>query len=245
MILNINKPLFFTSFDVVAYIRRITNIKKVGHAGTLDPMATGVLVVAAGRDSTKQIRHIMSGQKEYVAEIILGVETNSLDRDGQVISTQPVPPLTKEQVDNAVQQFIGELQQIPPMFSAIHHQGARLYKLAREGQVIDLPPRHVTVDEIEVLSYPKNCGKGDVTALGCETTITTTANNQPQRLTIRVYCQSGVYVRSLARDIGQTLGTVAFLSSLVRTQVGEYRIEDSLSLEEFYKIQAKPPNRSI
>lgn len=211
MILNINKPLGLTSFDVVAYVRRATGEKKVGHAGTLDPMATGVLVVAVGRESTKQIDQLMSGEKEYLAEIILGAETDSLDRDGLLIKTAQVPPLTKAQIDAAVEFFVGTIAQVPPSFSAIHVQGERAYDLARAGKPVNIPPRIVTINKIEVLNYP------------------ITLSPFPQ-LTIKVTCEKGVYIRSLARDIGQKLGTVAFLKSLVRTKVGTYRIEDSISL---------------
>jgi len=251
MILNINKPLGLTSFDVVACVRKALGEKKVGHAGTLDPMATGVLVVAVGREFTKQIDQLMSGEKEYIAEIILGATTDSLDRDGQVTQTAPVSELTKEQIDASVQSFIGTIAQIPPSFSAIHHKGERAYKLARAGNPVVLPPRIVTINKIEILAYPVrpsertmeelvlSSGQGNCPALRLRSVnegrgvLPEEAFDDFPQLTIKVTCEKGVYIRSLARDIGEALGTVAFLKSLVRTKVGDYRIEESLELEKF------------
>jgi len=229
MILNINKPLGLTSFDVVAAVRKATGIKKVGHAGTLDPMATGVLIVAVGRESTKKIDQLMAGEKEYVADIILGAETDSLDRDGVIMSTPPVPALSKERIDTVVQRFVGTIEQIPPMFSAVHYQGQRLYQLARKGKTVLVPPRIVTIHAIDILTYPESNHVG--------------AGSQPAQtpspfhhFTIRVTCEKGVYIRSLARDIGNALGTVAFLKGLVRTRIGDYHLENSLQLTSIPKI---------
>jgi tRNA pseudouridine55 synthase len=213
MFLNINKPLGLTSFDVVSRVRRMTGEKRVGHAGTLDPMATGVLLVAVGREFTKRISELMDLDKEYVAEIVLGAETDSLDRDGRLMDTIPVPPLTRAQIDSAVHRFVGQIEQIPPVFSAIHHQGKRLYELARANVDVKPAPRIVEIDAIEVVDYPDS----EKQALF-------------PHLKIKVTCQKGVYIRSLARDIGHALGTTAFLSALVRTRIGEWRVEDAMPI---------------
>ncbi|MFA5929164.1 MAG: tRNA pseudouridine(55) synthase TruB [Candidatus Margulisiibacteriota bacterium] len=214
MILNINKPLGMTSYDVVAFVKRLTGEKKVGHAGTLDPMASGVLLVAVGRESTKQIDQLMSGYKEYVAEVILGVETDTLDREGQIIDSKPVPDLTPEQIDKALLKFIGTTLQYPPIYSAVHHHGERAYDLARQGKEVKLAPRYITIMKIEVLKYPHEDQGAEL-----------------PKLTIRVTCEKGTYIRSLAKDIGSELGTCAFLGALVRTKIGAYHVETSSSLE--------------
>ena len=214
MILNINKPLGLTSYDVVAYVKRITGEQKVGHAGTLDPMATGVLLVAVGRPSTRRISEFMDQNKEYEADVILGAETDTLDREGPLLQTLPVPPLSRSAIDVLLATFIGNIDQIPPMYSAVHYKGKRAYEIAREGKTIFLPPRRVEIKKIDVLAYPDF------------------ENGNPfPHLTLRILCEKGVYIRSLARDIGEAWGTVAFLGSLERTRIGSYTSAEGLALE--------------
>ncbi len=234
-ILAIYKPKGWTSFDVVAKIRKLTGVKKVGHAGTLDPLATGVLIVAIGREATKQISQIMHQEKEYVAKIKLGETSSTDDEEGAIFS----PParggeersahsaesaegvgekfkaqkykITKAQLQLLIKKFIGEISQVPPAYSAIKINGQRAYDLARKGKEVKLKARQVTVKEIELISY------------------------RWPYLKIRVVCGSGTYIRSLARDIGRELGTGAYLAELERTRIGEYRVEDAIMVEEIEK----------
>jgi len=215
MILNINKPLGLTSFDVVNYIKKSTSIKKVGHAGTLDPMATGVLIVGVGRDSTKKLHFITSEGKEYIADIVLGAETDTLDREGKILKiNNKNKRLTLKELLEVVKSFEGEIEQFPPLFSAIHYKGKRLYKIAASNsqEKIKIPSRIVNIKKIELISHSLE------------------APLFP-KIKIKVTCSKGTYIRSLARDIGDALKTKAFLGSLVRTKVGNYKLEDSLSLE--------------
>lgn len=219
MILAIDKPAGITSHDVVNRVRRIYNEKRVGHAGTLDPFATGILIIMVGRESTKKSAELMGQDKEYVATLKLGYTSDSYDRDGEIVEFHPasqashpsrgelsVPSL--ENVKDVIQKYIGEIDQIPPMHSAIKINGQKLYKLARQGKTIDRPPRQVRIEEIEVLEY------------------------QYPLLTIRVACGSGTYIRSLARDIGEDLQTGAYLEELRRTKSGEYTEKDLVTLEK-------------
>jgi len=208
VIISINKPVGPTSFDIVARVRKITGVKKVGHAGTLDPLASGVLVLAIGRDDTKRINSIVEKEKEYIAEIKLG-ETSSTDDDEGEKTFISDKVSTLEEVSSILNKFIGEISQVPPQFSAIKIKGKRAYKSARAGEKVEMIARIVLIKEIELLEYDYPLIK------------------------IRVVTGPGVYIRSLARDIGQELGTGAYMLGLIRTRVGEYAIDHALTLEEF------------
>jgi tRNA pseudouridine55 synthase len=208
MVVPIHKPAGITSHDVVYRVRKITGIKKVGHAGTLDPFATGVLVILIGRESTKRSDELMAGAKEYVAKLKLGSVSDTYDIDGDIDAISDRVP-TKEELEAAVSKYQGEIEQTPPKFSAKKINGKKLYEYARKGQDIEIPSVKVTIDEIELEDY-----------------------RYPYAV-IRVKCQKGVYIRSIGHDIGQDLGVGAYLESLLRTQVGEHTIENALTLEEF------------
>ena len=218
--LNINKPRGLTSYDVVRHAKKALKTKKIGHAGNLDPDATGVLVLGVGT-ATRFLSLVMDLPKEYIAEIQLGVLTDTLDAVGQVLDRKPVPPLSREQVEAVLQQFKGEIEQIPPSFSAIKIEGKRLYELAREGILVTPKPKRVTIYAIELLEM------------------------EPDRLKIRVYASKGTYVRSLARDIGLKLGTYGIVHSLVRTRVGHFRLEDSVDLDQNLAQHLIPTDKGL
>jgi len=205
-IVNVWKPIGWTSFDVVKKIRGSVKPSKVGHAGTLDPFAEGVLVICIGR-MTKKVESLMDHEKEYVATIQLGAETDTLDTEGKVIKEAKITPLSNKKIESLLSTFLGESDQIPPMYSALKVNGKRLYELAREGKVIERKPRKITITEIELL------------------------DNNKDSLKIRVKCGRGTYIRVLASDIANAMNTVGFLKSLVRTQVGDFKQEDSIPVE--------------
>jgi tRNA pseudouridine55 synthase len=208
-VLNIDKPAGWTSFDVVKKIRNLTRVKKVGHAGTLDPFATGVLIVCTG-PATKKINSLVDTSKEYVGEIHLGIETDTMDPTGRVTAENEISEIPgREKIIAVLEEFTGTITQIPPMYSALKVKGKRLYKYAREGKTVERKPREVTIFEMELLSY------------------------EFPFLRIRVVCSKGTYIRVLADDIGRKLGTGGYLRKLRRTRVGDYRIEESLNLAEF------------
>jgi len=207
-ILNINKPKGWTSFDVVKKIRNLIGIRKVGHSGSLDPFATGVLLVCTGR-ATKRVPELMRLTKEYIGEIWLGIITDTLDETGKIIDQKPVNVLTLEAVTRVCNQFCGEIDQIPPMFSALKVNGVRLYRLARKGQTIKVNPRRVTIHSLDILSF-----------------------NSPM-LKIKVVCSKGTYIRALARDIGNTLKCGGHLKTLCRTKIGDFSIANAWSIQEF------------
>lgn len=213
-ILYIDKPLRFTSFDVVNKIRytlcRTLKVRKlkVGHAGTLDPMATGVMIVCTGR-STKQIEEFQYHDKEYVATLRLGATTPSYDLEKEINAYYPTEHITREKVEEVLQQFRGTIEQIPPSFSAIKIGGVRAYEMARKGRDVELKPKTLVIDEIELLDY-----------------------SMPY-ITIRVVCSKGTYIRALARDIGQALQSGAHLTALKRTRIGDVTLDKCLSLEDF------------
>ncbi|RMF63208.1 MAG: tRNA pseudouridine(55) synthase TruB [Calditrichaeota bacterium] len=216
-ILTIDKPEGWTSFDVVKKVRSLLRVKKVGHAGTLDPFATGVLVVCTGR-ATKRVSALMGLDKEYVACLELGKETDTFDVTGKIVRRGDPGDVTAEKLQRVCADFRGEIEQIPPMFSAVKVGGKRLYKLARKGQVVERRPRRVVVHELELLHFENPFA------------------------TIRVVCSKGTYIRTLAHDIGRRLGCGAYLKSLTRTRVGSFRLENALTVEELAE-QAK--NRSV
>lgn len=213
-ILAFDKPYRWTSFDVVGKIRwllcRKIGIKKlkVGHAGTLDPLATGVLVVCTGK-ATKRIDEFQFGIKEYVATLRLGATTPSFDLEKEIDATYPTDHITRELVETTLQRFKGTIEQIPPSFSACKVDGKRAYEIARKGGEVELKPKTLVIDEIELL----DCSLPDIT--------------------IRVVCSKGTYIRALARDIGQALDSGAHLTALRRTRVGDIRVENCMDPQKF------------
>lgn len=215
--LNINKPAGLTSHDVVARVRRLAGRGvKVGHAGTLDPAATGVLPVALGH-ATRLIEHLADARKGYLGHLRLGVVTATDDAEGEVLAETPVPALTDAQVEAAVAPLRGEILQVPPMYSALHHQGRRLYELARAGQTVELAPRPVVVHSL------------------------TWAWDGPDTLRLEVVCGKGTYIRSLARDIGAALGCGAHLAALRRTFVGPFGLDTAVALDALLAEPARLP----
>jgi tRNA pseudouridine55 synthase len=204
--LNIDKPAGLTSHDVVARVRRIARQKRVGHAGTLDPAATGVLVVALGA-ATRLIEYVQDATtKRYRAVVQLGVTTTTDDAEGEMVVTAPIPPLDSTTLEAALARFRGSIMQVPPMFSALHHEGRRLHELAREGIVVERAARPVTIERLDLLAW------------------------EAPLLTIDIMCSKGTYIRSLARDLGAALGCGAHLKALRRTAVGTFLIEDATPL---------------
>ena len=210
MIININKPAGWTSFDVVKKVRGIIKEKKVGHAGTLDPFAEGVLVLGTGPD-TKKLTDITTASKIYRAELTLGKATDTQDRDGKISAEAPVPELTRETIDAVLASFVGTQEQIPPMYSAKQVNGQRLYKLARKNKTVERDPVTITIDQISLLDYTEPV------------------------ITFEVTCSKGTYVRVLGADIAAKLGTVGHLTALVRTSVGSYHIANATTIEELSK----------
>lgn len=212
----INKPYRMSSFGALAYVRtrlsKRLHVKrlKTGHAGTLDPLATGVLILCTGK-ATKRIEELQYATKEYTATLQLGATTASYDREHTVNMTYPTRHITCELIEQTLKQFVGEIQQIPPEYSACNIDGHRAYKMARRGEKVELKPKTLVIDEIELTNF-------DVATM---------------QMSIRVVCGKGTYIRALARDIGEALGSGAFLTALCRTRVGDVHIEDCLTLEEF------------
>ena len=211
VILNINKPRDWTSFDVVKKIRNLTRIKKVGHAGTLDPFATGVLLVALGR-GTRKISSLMDLEKEYIGTIELGIATDTCDVTGKIIQQKSTVEVTPTAVREVLAEFTGEIEQIPPAFSALKVNGVRAYKLARQGVEVRLKARRVRIHSLELIE--------------CDIPL----------ITIKVCCSKGTYIRALARDIGIRLKTGASLKELVRSRIGNFRIDDALTIEDFERM---------
>lgn len=213
MIIPINKPAGITSHTVVNKLRKHYGIKKIGHAGTLDPFATGVLILLVGRESTKRSQELMKQDKIYRTKLKLGYISDTYDNDGVVeeYNIQKVP--TKAEIDQIIASFIGDISQIPPMYSAIKINGKKMYELARKGQTIDIPPRLVNIYDITVLDY-----------------------TYPY-LILDISCSSGTYIRSLGYDIGIKLETGAYLETLERRQSGEYNIENCYNLDNLPELK--------
>lgn len=221
-ILNIDKPAGMTSHDVVAHVRRLSGTKRVGHAGTLDPLATGVLVVCLGQ-ATRVAEYLMASDKVYRAQIRLGVSTDTHDAEGEVTATTEVDVREKD-VRKALASFIGSIQQVPPMYSALKHKGIPLYRLARQGITVEREPRSVEIHNVELLDcFDKAQYKWSPPLL---------RQAQYKLLTIRVECSPGTYIRALARDLGQKLGCGAHLQSLTRLASGHFTLEKAVSLDE-------------
>ncbi len=205
--LNLNKPQGWTSRDAVNVVQKLVRPTKAGHAGTLDPLATGVLVVAVGR-ATRLIEYAQRGAKRYLAEFLLGRASDTEDIEGEVVVLDDPPRPTRREIEAAIPNFLGEIPQRPPAYSAIKVKGKRAYKLARSGEAVTLPARNVRIDEIRIADY-----------------------DYP-KLQLEVACGSGTYIRSLGRDLAVSLGTGAVMSSLVRTAVGPFALEDAISADE-------------
>ena len=221
-ILYIDKPLGWTSFDAVKRLRsaltRRLGVKKlkVGHAGTLDPLATGVMIVTTGR-ATKQIESLQAGVKEYVATLRLGATTPSFDLETEIDATFPTAHITRELAEEALSRFRGEISQVPPAFSAVKVDGHRAYLMARKGREVELKPKTLVIDSLELLDFA------------------------PEQITIRVVCSKGTYIRALARDIGEALGSGAHLTALRRTRVGSVGIENCLDIDSAVDLVKTAP----
>lgn len=207
--LNINKPPGMTSHDVVAKIRRGLKIKKVGHAGTLDPLATGVLVVCLGM-ATRLSEYVMDSTKRYRARVHLGVTTDTYDAEGEILLQRDCTHITQANVEQALAVFTGEIEQIPPMYSAIKQGGRKLYELARAGETVEREARRVRIDALTV---------GEWT---------------PPYFTLDVTCSAGTYIRSLAYDLGEALGVGAHLAGLIRVASGRFALEDAITLDDLF-----------
>ncbi|MBR7031689.1 MAG: tRNA pseudouridine(55) synthase TruB [Prevotella sp.] len=212
----INKPYRMSSFGALAHIRYLVSKRihvkrvKMGHAGTLDPLATGVLILCTGK-ATKQIEQLQLHTKEYTATLQLGATTPSYDMEHEVDATYPTAHITRELIEQTLPQFVGDIMQVPPLFSAVMVDGHRAYKMARKGQEVELAAKPVRIDELELTAF----------------------DAEKMQMSIRVVCGKGTYIRSLARDIGEALGSGAYLTALCRTRVGDVRIEECLTFDDF------------
>ncbi|HEV8285744.1 MAG TPA: tRNA pseudouridine(55) synthase TruB [Chitinophagaceae bacterium] len=209
-VLLINKPLYWTSFDAVRKIRNLIGIKKVGHAGTLDPLATGLLIICTGR-FTKKINEYMAKEKEYTGSFTLGATTPTYDLESKPENFKSIENISGEKIKLATQKFVGEIFQIPPAHSAIKLEGRRVYELARKGKEVKLEPRKIFIKEFDITKI------------------------ELPIVHFRVVCSTGTYIRSLANDFGEALGCGAYLSSLCRTRIGEFKLEEALTIDEFEK----------
>jgi tRNA pseudouridine55 synthase len=204
-LLNLIKPPGWTSRDVVNRVQRISGGAKVGHAGTLDPLATGVLIVCVG-PATRLIEYVQRMSKRYRGSFLLGRTSDTEDIEGQIVEIESAPQPTEDQIRTILPRFVGEIEQVPPAFSALKVQGRRAYALARSGQSVDLAARRIVIHELRLLHY-----------------------DYPEFI-IEIACGSGTYVRSLGRDLAQALGTGAVMSALVRTAIGGFRLDDAVDL---------------
>ena len=212
----INKPYRMTSFGALAHIRYVLSKRlgvkrvKIGHAGTLDPLATGVLILCTGK-ATKQIERLQLHTKEYTATLQLGATTPSFDLEHEVDATYPTAHITRELIEQTLPQFVGDIKQVPPVYSACMVAGDRAYELARKGHDVELAPKDIHIDDIQLVSF----------------------DPETMQLSIRVVCGKGTYIRSLARDIGEALGSGAHLTALCRTRVGDVSLDDCLTFDDF------------
>lgn len=206
-VLLINKPLRWTSFDAVRKIRNLIKIKKVGHAGTLDPLATGLLIICTGK-FTKKINEYMAQEKEYTGTFTLGATTPTYDLESEPENFKPFEDVSIDTIKKTTSEFMGEILQVPPAHSAIKVEGKRVYKLARQGKEVKLEPRKITIKEFEI----------SVVALPV--------------VHFRIVCTTGTYIRSIANDFGKALGCGAYLSSLCRTRIGEYLLKNAMTVED-------------
>ena len=211
-ILLLDKPLSWTSFDLVKKVRNSLRIKKIGHAGTLDPLATGLLILCTGK-FTKKIEEIQAQEKEYTGTITIGSTTPSFDLETEIDSTCDIAHITEAQIQEAAQSFIGVIAQTPPIYSAVKVNGERAYKLARRGEEAEIKAKNIEIKTFEItrIALPE--------------------------VDFKVTCSKGTYIRSLARDFGLKLGCGAHLTKLVRTRIGQYKLEDALSVEDIMRIK--------
>ena len=208
-IIVINKPKNYTSHDVVAKVRKILNVKKVGHTGTLDPNATGVLPLLIG-NGTKLSKYLINHDKEYEVILKLGIKTDTADGEGKIVESQDVENLSEEKVKEALLSVVGQQQQLPPMYSAIKVKGKKLYEYARNGQTIEVEPRNIEIYNVELLNISK----------------------EKNEIYFKVSCSKGTYIRSLCEDIANKLQTVGYMKGLNRTKVGIFNIENSITIQE-------------
>lgn len=210
----IDKPLEWTSFDVVKKMRNAIRIKKIGHAGTLDPLATGLLIVCTGK-FTKKINEFMAQEKEYTGSFTLGATTPTYDLESEPENFKPLDDITREKLDAVLPQFTGEILQVPPAHSAVKQKGKPVYLKARKGENVELEPRRIFIKEFQIEEFEKPVVR------------------------FRVVCSTGTYIRSLAHDFGQALQCGAYLSSLRRTRIGDFKVEDAMGIDDFvseYKV---------
>ena len=221
-VIAVNKPLGMTSFCALAYVRKRISVRlgvkriKIGHAGTLDPLATGVLVLCTGKN-TKRIEEFQRHGKEYTATLQLGATTPSYDMEHPVNATYPTDGITRERIEEVLHLFEGDIEQVPPTFSACKIGGERAYDLRRKGLDVELKPKHIRIDEIELTDFDPDT----------------------MQMSIRVACGKGTYIRALARDIGRALGSGAYLTALCRTRSGDYRVENCIELKQFDEWMAQ------
>lgn len=210
--LVVNKPVGITTYDIIRHIKRIIGAHKIGHAGTLDPFASGVVIIAIGRAYTKQLSTILTHSKQYVADIVLGKTTDTYDIDGQTthIHTSPIQ-FTQTDIHQAIQPFIGDIDQRPPAFSAKKINGVPAYTLARNGTAVQLKPSRITIHSIDIITY---------------------VSYPAPTIQLQIHCSSGTYIRSLAYDIGQLLGVGGYLSQLTRTAVGDILLAQATDLSD-------------
>jgi tRNA pseudouridine55 synthase len=211
-VLLIDKPLRWTSFDVIRRIRSTLKVKKVGHAGTLDPLATGLLIVCTGR-FTKKINQFMALEKEYTGTFTLGAVTATFDLESEPAGFRPIDGVSEEMLNDAVKKFTGDISQLPPVHSAIKQRGKPVYLLARKGVDVVMEPRRITIHDFQI-----------------------DASRRPI-ISFKVVCTTGTYIRSLANDFGQALGCGAYLSSLCRTRIGGFTLQNAISIEDFTALE--------
>lgn len=210
-IILIDKPLNWTSFDVVSKIRNAVGVKKVGHAGTLDPMATGLLIICTGK-KTKEILSFQDLEKTYTGSILLGKKSKSMDLETELVGDEDISSIKDEDIYHASEKFVGDILQVPPMYSAIKFKGKSLYNMARKGKTIELKSREVSVSKFDILEINKPYVKFEIT------------------------CSKGTYIRSIANDFGEELGCGGVLNSLRRTAIGNYSVNDALSIDDFVSL---------
>jgi tRNA pseudouridine55 synthase len=210
-LLNIDKPLKWTSHDVVAKMRGVLGVRRIGHTGTLDPMATGVLLLCVGK-ATRMARFLMGLDKEYLATMRLGGVSDTLDAQGQISISEESPKVSLKDLHEIFRRFTGQLEQIPPMFSAVKHKGQPLYRLARQGKTVERRPKTVVIRSLEIYRF------------------------EPPHVTFQVACSSGTYIRVLAADVGGELGCGAYLTSLSRTKVGPFQLQDALPVSRAMEL---------
>lgn len=211
-IINVFKPKNMTSHDVVNVLRKKTGIKRIGHTGTLDPMATGVLPICIGK-ATRVSEYLLNLEKEYVGELTLGSRTDTLDMEGKVIESSN-KEVTRYDIINCMNKYVGTIEQTPPMYSALKHNGKKLYELAREGKTVERPKRKINIYKLDILSIKDN-----------------------RKIIFKVNCSKGTYIRTLCDDIGSDLGTFGYMSYLMRTGSGSFEVQDSYSLDFIKRIK--------